>query len=437
MRSRVFSTVSGSVAVAVLSGLMMLATPSVGHARTANSSLTLTGLTTPTGVAIAPNGDRYVTDQGNMNSGGTVPSQVFVYDPGSTTPNPAKTISGFNQTQGIAIGPTGEVFVADASVVKVFSAGSSTLARTITGFNLATGLAFDSSGRLYVTDLFDGSFGPGNQVYVVEPGASSPNPSLTLTGVRGPGGIAVDGVGRVRVSNLGQLDFMTGAFDGTTVSVFDPGQTTPNPTKTLTGFTAPSGVAVGMNSDVYVGNLGFNAGGTTVTVFNGGSQTPNPGKTLTGLRTPALMAFDSTGYLYVANNQGQTVSVFDPLVQLPAGGCVTPGVTTSIPRAGTKQLMKSNCVTNSGQRVGVRVDSAKPRGTSQRGDVAYYRLFCQVTKTKTAKTVSAGYGGGYRICKKGALKIRTFGTRLSLKITWYAPANRGYAAYKLTRTYRT
>ncbi len=428
---------SGLVTVALLAISIVLVTPSISHARTSNPSLTLTGLTTPTGVAIAPNGDRYVTDQGDSNAQPPVPSTVQVYDPGATIPNPAKTLTGFSQTQGIAISPTGQVFVADGPVVKIFNVGSPAVVRTITGFNLATGLALGSAGRLYVTDLFDINAGPGTQVFVVDPGATSPNQALTLNGLRGPGGIAIDGSGRIRVSNLGQLDFNTGSFDGTTVSVFDPGQTTPNPAKTLTGFNVPSGVAVGMNSDVYVGNLGFNADGTTVTVLNKGSQSPNPAKTLTGLRAPALMAFDSKGYLYVANNAGKTVSVFDPLVQLPANGCVTPGKPTSIPRRGTKQLMKSKCVTNSGQRVGVRVDSAKPRGASQRGDVAYYSLFCQVTKTKTAKTVSAGYGGGYRICKKGSLKIRTYGLRLNLKVSWYAPANHGYAAYKLTRAYRT
>ncbi len=39
--------------------------------------------------------------------------------------------------------------------------------------------------------------------------------------------------------------------------------------------------------------------------------------------------------------------------------------------------------------------------------------------------------------KNGAVKIRTYGYRLKLRITWSAPAIGTYAAYKQTRTYRT
>ncbi len=120
-----------------------------------------------------------------------------------------------------------------------------------------------------------------------------------------------------------------------------------------------------------------------------------------------------------------------PAIQIPTGGCVTAGSALSIPRAGSKSLMRPRCVTNVDQPVGVRVNTATPRG-----DLTYYKLFCSY-KSKTFKTRSAGYGGGYQLCRKGTLKIRTYGTPLRLKISWFAPATTYAAAYKATKTYRT
>lgn len=97
--------------------------------------------------------------------------------------------------------------------------------------------------------------------------------------------------------------------------------------------------------------------------------------------------------------------------------------------------MTPDCTTNAGQRVGVRVDRAQPR-TSARGDLRLYRLDCKVGK-KNTRTKATGYGDGSRYCRKGALRIRTYGTKLNLRITWYAPATGDYAAYGKTKTYKT
>ena len=97
--------------------------------------------------------------------------------------------------------------------------------------------------------------------------------------------------------------------------------------------------------------------------------------------------------------------------------------------------MKPTCETNSGQRVGVRVTSVRPR-TDGRGDQRYYSLVCKVG-SKTVKTKSAGYGNGSRYCSTGALNIRTYGTKLKLKVTWNAPATDTYKAYKKTKSFKS
>lgn len=74
---------------------------------------------------------------------------------------------------------------------------------------------------------------------------------------------------------------------------------------------------------------------------------------------------------------------------------------------------------------------------SARGDMRFYSLYCQVSSKKTRNTSAIGYGDGFRFCRKGALKIRTYGHRLRIQVTWRAAATATFAAYSRTRTYRT
>lgn len=72
-----------------------------------------------------------------------------------------------------------------------------------------------------------------------------------------------------------------------------------------------------------------------------------------------------------------------------------------------------------------------------RGDIQYFTLFCKVPGKKATKTRNAGYGDGSRYCKTGALKIRTYGNKLRISVTWAAPATDSYAAYHKTQRYKT
>ncbi len=121
--------------------------------------------------------------------------------------------------------------------------------------------------------------------------------------------------------------------------------------------------------------------------------------------------------------------------QTPAGGCVKSGGT--IPGSGVKTLMAPGCETNTDQRIGVRVLNVQPLpGT--RGDVRFYSLVCQTKKQAKRGAFSTPTNTGYgKACKKGLLKIRTFGQKLKLTVVWEAPATGTYAAYKKTRTYTT
>ncbi|MGV1080822.1 MAG: hypothetical protein ACOYD1_13435, partial [Candidatus Nanopelagicales bacterium] len=118
-------------------------------------------------------------------------------------------------------------------------------------------------------------------------------------------------------------------------------------------------------------------------------------------------------------------------VQVPLHKCVTPGSSAnSIPRRGSKRLMKPGCVTNAGKTVGVKVRAA----ARTRGDAVFYRLYCKVGAHK-ARGVSKNRSGFY--CSKGSLRIRTYGYKLRLQITWSAPATARYLTYKTVKHYRT
>ena len=225
------------------------------------------------------------------------------------------------------------------------------------------------------------------------------------------------------------------------------------PTPAITGLNPSGGSTTGGTSVVISGTdlTGATAvtfGGTPATTYNVDSATQitatapahTAGTVHVQVTTPGGASANTSAddYLYATPNPGPDTT------QNPLHGCVTPGSTTSVPRHGTKQLMAAGCVTNapptsggssvsraSGQVVGATVSAR------QRGDLRYYSLFCKVSKSKTTKTSSTGYGNGSRYCKKGALMIRTYGAKLVIRVTWNAPRVGSYAAYQQTKTYKT
>ena len=115
-----------------------------------------------------------------------------------------------------------------------------------------------------------------------------------------------------------------------------------------------------------------------------------------------------------------------PTAQVPLNGCVT--IPKTLPRTGTRQLLKAGCVTNAGQRVGVNVTAWA------RGDMHNVLLYCKVSPKKTTTTRDTGYRSRY--CARGTLMVRTYGHHLNVKITWSAPTKTGYTSYMRTKNYK-
>ncbi|MEI8080481.1 MAG: hypothetical protein WCI74_01365 [Actinomycetes bacterium] len=120
------------------------------------------------------------------------------------------------------------------------------------------------------------------------------------------------------------------------------------------------------------------------------------------------------------------------MTQVPMNGCVK--LPKKLRRNAKKQLETSGCVTNAGKRVGVRVTFKRRAGTPKH--YTHPKLYCQVTKKKTKKVKSTGYGDGSKYCSKGSLRMRTYGSKLKIRLTWVAPLTAAYNGYQRTAVYK-
>ncbi|MEI6622756.1 MAG: hypothetical protein WCP28_12705 [Actinomycetes bacterium] len=224
----------------------------------------------------------------------------------------------------------------------------------------------------------------------------------------------------------GPLTFSPGNFGTATVGT--PTALSVTVTNTGTAAAVPTAITP-VGTGVSSTGTGTCAVGTAIAV--GGTctiwlaWTPAAAGALTG----ASVTIAYNGGAAASNALALTGTASGGTAQTPVGNCVTAGTPRSIPRRGTRTLMKNGCHTNAGQHVGVTFTAR------QRGDLRFATLYCQVSRTRTAATAATGTGSRY--CRAGALKIRTYGFKLMLRITWSAPATGTYNAYRTTGTYLT
>ncbi|MFA7267424.1 MAG: delta-60 repeat domain-containing protein [Candidatus Nanopelagicales bacterium] len=358
-------------------------------------------------LALAPNGEIYVSGffQGfdGTNTGGLVRlnsdgSRDTSFNPGSTN------FGGLAPIFAMQIQSDGKLVVGgEFTTVDSMTVGN--IARLNTDGSLDTGFAAGAgaNGNVYgITNQPDQKLivtGEFTQ-FTGQPYASlvrlSSNGAVDSSFA--PGGIALGAqVNRAAVQPNGKV-VVVGNFESYLGSPNGIAQFNPNGTLD-TGFNpGGSGFAGGVNSLALQSNGSIMAGGF-VDSYNG--EPVNN----------------------VARLFGGPV-----LIQQPTKNCVVLGKTKKLPLRGTKKLMKPQCTSNAGNRIGVNA-SAKLRG-----DIRSFRLYCQVTKKKTAKTIGSN---GTRICRKGSLKVRTYGQRITLRVTWSAPTTATHTPYTQTKTFRS
>lgn len=137
-------------------------------------------------------------------------STVYVYDQAKGA-KPISKITGFGDAFGLAVAPSGDLYVADLSgqVIQVFHQGATTPYETLTGATDPAGVALDTQGNVYANNW------EGNEVYVFAAGSTTVTSTLVDTACVGceSNFMAVDAAGDVVIDYPGgQLDeFPAGA----------------------------------------------------------------------------------------------------------------------------------------------------------------------------------------------------------------------------------
>jgi len=267
-------------------------------------------LVKPYGVAVSPTGVVYVTD--------TAARRVFVFDP------EAKSVSFLGESgpgkltkpTGVAVDDDGRVFIADATLNRIFGFGPDGNLVIAIGhdgeLSGPSGLAIDRGRKLlYVADSSK------HQVlcYSTVNGAS-----VRTVGTRGPEdgqfnfptNLFVDGHGQLYVADT--LNFRVEVFGpgGDFVRAFGVQGDGPGT------FNRPKGVAVDSEGHIYVADTSFNnfqifdpEGHLLMSVGTGGREAGE-------FQLPAGMFIDNQDRIYVADQGNSRVQIFQYLQAAPS-----------------------------------------------------------------------------------------------------------------------
>lgn len=162
----------------------------------------------------------------------------------------------------------------------------------ITGLQGADGVAVDGAGKIYVSNQLPGT---------VTTYAADGSPMIpTIAGFKTPEGVAVDAAGKIYV-----VDYSRG-----TVTTYLPDGSPTTPTIGTVG--APNDVAVDAAGKIYVtsGSIQFGCSncGRVMTYNPDGSAA---GPTIAGLQWPTGIAVDAAGKIYVVDYQTNELTSYD------------------------------------------------------------------------------------------------------------------------------
>ncbi|WP_445170356.1 serine/threonine-protein kinase PknD [Mycolicibacterium sp. Dal123E01] len=235
-----------------------------------------------TGVAVDPTGTVYVTDIGT--------DRVLRLTAGTASPDPLP-FSGVKNPRDVAVGPTGDVYVADSGNDRVLKLAAGAPAATplpFSGLRDPRGVAVDAGGDVFITDR-------GNDRVLRLAAGTGEVTTLPFSGLNDPRGVAVDSHGDVVVTDTGN----------NRVLLLKAGETEATPLP-FTGLSDPQGVAVNDKHDIFITDRG-NAGVLRLRP-DAPAATPLP---FTGLIDPQGVGVDAAGDVYVTD-VGKT-----PVMKLP------------------------------------------------------------------------------------------------------------------------
>jgi streptogramin lyase len=273
---------------------------------TMSLSLTGGGLNGPVNLAVDGNGDIWVA-----NSGG---NSVIELSPNG---EPLSGGSGFavgSIPYAVAIDANGNAWVSnhdDGNLTILSPAGQPILGSPITadGLDGPYGIAISPDGDAWVASSDSKVIRFSDMGVMLGSNVSSPSAHITK-------GIAIDGLGNVFATNVGDNVIAAFSSNGTPIGPFSNGS-----------LNAPEGVAIDINNNLWVANSGANS----LIKFTEGNTISSAAFTGGGLHSPTGIAIDASGNVWVANANSTAISEFSGAgtALSPSAGFVGAGLSDS------------------------------------------------------------------------------------------------------------
>jgi len=295
-------TRTGTLAVAGLTLSVIQAGSTYAAVSLPATVLVASGLRSPTGVAVGPRGNVYVADNNNA-----------IVRKWTATNNTVTTVTtnGLVTPSSVAVDGASNVYIADTTsgAITKWSAAGGTVSTLVSGgLNEPYGIAVDAAGNVYIADTLDNA---------VKEWTVAGNTVVTLVsnGLFHPFGVAVDAAGNVYIADYGDnaVKKWTAANQALTTLV------------TTNDLSSPAGVAVDGSGNVYIADSGDNA----IKKWTAADNTVTA--VATGLSYPFGVAVDSADNVYIADTLNNAIK------ELPRA-FVDPTAKTEVTAAGGDAL---------------------------------------------------------------------------------------------------
>jgi hypothetical protein len=306
----------------------------------------------PTGVAVGPDWTVYAADYANYLIRKISPDGLVSTLAGSGEPgwlDGAGTAARFNGPDGIALAPSGDLYVADADNRRIRKVAPDGTVTTVAGsgqpgtrdgpaasaqFLYPTGVAVDQAGTLYIADRGAHTIRKITSRGVVSTLAGTGRPGYTdgmgsIAQFHDPMTVVVDRSGRLFVADSGNHAIRMILPEGRVSTVAgSPQAGAIDGRRAAARFNWPAGLAVDQRDNLYVADsnnalirmISPDGQVTTLAGIGHAGSDDGPGNTA-GFHFPTGVAVDRQGNVYVADSANNMIRLISPGLRLFTACC--------------------------------------------------------------------------------------------------------------------